>query len=101
MSDHRNSTTASEVKASDQPLDQQTYAIVCKMEQPLWSIHDLLTAIGLMATTDLAGDDAIAAVQRLVMYGDKAFREAEKLRSLLFHMNHPRRDELAKERENG
>ena len=80
-------------------LDKQTWSLVCQMENPLWTIHDILTAIGIMVI-EMEGDEAVAAVQRLVSIAQGQFKEAEDLRGELFHLNHPRRDELAKERAN-
>ncbi|MBB3594392.1 hypothetical protein FHX08_004796 [Rhizobium sp. BK529] len=77
----------------------QTYDIVCKMENPLWTIHDILTAIGMMVI-EMDGDEAIGALQRLVSIAQRSFEEAEALRARLFHLNHPDRDDVAKERAN-
>jgi hypothetical protein len=67
------------------------------MEKPIWTIHDLLTAIGLIAP-ELEGDDAVGALQRIVFLAQDAWKAAEEMRGQLFHLNHPRREEFAKER---
>jgi len=74
-----------------------TYDMVCNMENPLWTIHDILTAIGMMVI-EMDGGEAVNSLQRLVSIAQQNFEQAEDLRSQLFHLNHPRRDELAKER---
>ncbi len=70
--------------------------IICQMETPIWTMHDILTAIGLMVI-EMEGDEAVSAVQRLVSIAQENFEKAEELRGQLFHLNHPRREELAKE----
>lgn len=75
----------------------QTYEMVCNMENPLWTIHDILTAIGMMVI-EMDGDEAVSSIQRLVSIAQQNFETTEELRGQLFHLNHPRRDELAKER---
>ncbi|MFW8587481.1 hypothetical protein ACOJBM_29210 [Rhizobium beringeri] len=77
--------------------ENQTYEMVRNMENPLWTIHDILTAVG-MIVVEMEGDDTVAAVQRLVSIAQQQFKEAEELRGQIFHLNHPFRDELAKER---
>ena len=82
-----------------QSLDQQNYELACSMEQPFWTIHDLLTTIDLITPALVEdGADHVGALQRLVQLAQKEWEQAEEMRAQLFHLNHPRREQLAKER---
>lgn len=70
------------------PLQRETWQLACSMENPLWTIHDILTALGMMVI-EMDDDQGSAAIQRLVSIAQRSFDETEELRGKLFHLNFP------------
>ena len=62
---------------------------VSRMETPLWTIKDILTAIDLMAPNMNADADYVGALQRLVSLAQSQWQMVEDHRCSVFDLAHP------------
>lgn len=70
---------------------------VCDMEEPLTTVRDLLRGLAYIAETlDEEGEGL--AIQRIAWLALREWETTEKLRGEIFHLTHPRREEIEKER---
>jgi len=77
-------------------MSDNLFETVCEMETPLTVAVDLAMALASIAET--IDDDDSRVVQRLAWMLRDQIEAAEERRGELFHLTHPRRHELERER---
>ena len=79
-------------RASDATINS-VYDLICEMETPLTTAIDILGGLALIAET-LDGGDEARIIQRLSWLAKDQCKILEDSRGKLFHLAHPRRNQI-------